>query len=176
MNLHELTNKPGARRPKKRVGCGESSGHGKTSCRGSKGQMSRSGHKRKPAFEGGQMRLIRRMPKRGFNNKRHGTRYHPVNLDSLNAFEDGARVDVTALQSLGLANGRFDGIKILGTGELTRRLTVSAHAFSASAKAKIEAKGGTCEVIAKPAPEAPAGARPVAAKPAKSRKSSEAKS
>ena len=98
------------------------------------------------------MPLIRRIPKRGFNNTRHGTRYLPVNLEALNRFEDGSRVDESSLKSLGLANGRAHGIKILGDGELTRKLTVSAHAFSASAKAKIEAKGGTCEVVAPPAP------------------------
>jgi len=94
------------------------------------------------------MPLIRRLPKRGFNNARHATVYIPVNVESLNVFEDGARVDEAALRSVGLANGRADGIKILGKGEVTKKLTVSAHAFSASAKAKIEAKGGTCEVIA----------------------------
>lgn len=95
------------------------------------------------------MPLIRRIPKRGFNNARHATTYIPVNLESLNVFEDGARVDVAALRSLGLANGRGAGIKILGSGEVTKKLSVSAHAFSAAAKAKIEAKGGTCEVIGK---------------------------
>ena len=94
------------------------------------------------------MPLIRRIPKRGFNNTRHGTRYLPVNLDALNRFDDGARVDEAALRSAGLANGQSDGVKILGDGELTKKLTVSAHAFSTSAKAKIEAKGGTCEVLA----------------------------
>ena len=94
------------------------------------------------------MPLIRRIPKRGFNNTRHGTRYLPVNLEHLNRFDDGARVDLEALKGAGLANGRSDGVKILGDGELTKKLSVSAHAFSASAKAKIEAKGGTCEVIA----------------------------
>jgi len=93
------------------------------------------------------MPLIRRIPKRGFNNVRHGTRYLPVNLESLNRFEDGARVDEVLLRQAGLAQGRADGIKILGDGTLTRKLTVSAHAFSASARAKIEAQGGTCEVI-----------------------------
>ena len=93
------------------------------------------------------MPLIRRMPKRGFNNKRFGTRYLGVNLDDLNQFDDGARVDETALRAVGLANGPGDGIKILGGGELTKKLTVSAHAFSASARAKIEAKGGACEVV-----------------------------
>lgn len=94
------------------------------------------------------MPLIRRIPKRGFNNARHTTIYLPVNLESLNKFEDGASVDETALRAAGLANGKAHGIKILGAGEVTRKLTVKAHAFSASAKAKIEAKGGTCEVVA----------------------------
>jgi large subunit ribosomal protein L15 len=95
------------------------------------------------------MPLIRRIPKRGFNNARHATVYIPVNLESLNVFENGARVDFEALRSVGLANGKGAGIKILGTGDVTKKLSVSAHAFSASAKAKIEAKGGTCEVIKK---------------------------
>ena len=93
------------------------------------------------------MPLIRRIPKRGFNNARHTTRYIGVNLASLNVFDDGARVDETALRAVGLANGRSDGIKILGNGELKKKLTVSVHAFSASAKAKIEGLGGSCEVI-----------------------------
>lgn len=101
------------------------------------------------------MPLIRRIPKRGFNNTRFGTRYIPVNLGDLNVFEDGASVDETALRSAGLANGPGDGIKILGTGELSKRLSIRASAFSASAKAKIEAKGGKCEVlIRKNAPSA----------------------
>jgi large subunit ribosomal protein L15 len=114
----------------------------------------RSGSSIRIGFEGGQMPLIRRIPKRGFNNARHATTYIPVNIESLNAFDDGARVDETALRSVGLANGKGSGIKILGVGELTKKLSVSAHAFSASAKAKIEAKGGTCEVIARKPVEA----------------------
>lgn len=103
------------------------------------------------------MPLIRRIPKRGFNNARHATRFLAVNVECLNAFEDGARVDETAIRSVGLANGRGDGIKILGDGELTKKLVVSAHAFSASARAKIEAKGGSCEVVGgKPAQPAKA--------------------
>lgn len=94
------------------------------------------------------MPLYRRLPKRGFNNAQHTVRYLPVNLEALNRFEDGARVDEGALRQAGLANGKSDGIKILGSGELTRKLTVCAHAFSASAKAKIEAKGGVCEIAA----------------------------
>ena len=99
------------------------------------------------------MPLIRRIPKRGFNNVRHTIRYLPVNLESLNLFDDGARVDEATLRSAGLANGRGAGIKILGDGELTRKLTVQVHAFSAAAKAKIESKGGTCEVIVPKCPE-----------------------
>ena len=157
MRLHDLKPRPGAKHRRKRLGQGESSGHGKTSGRGGKGQTARSGSSIRIGFEGGQMPLIRRIPKRGFNNTRHGTRYLPVNLDDLNRFDNGARVDATVLRDAGLANGRHDGIKILGNGDLTKKLTVSANAFSASAKAKIEAKGGTCELIAaKVAPEKPA--------------------
>ena len=147
MRLHDLKPRPGAKHRRKRLGQGESSGHGKTSGRGGKGQTARSGSSIRIGFEGGQMPLIRRIPKRGFNNVRHGTSYLPVNLEALNRFDDGATVDEAALRSVGLANGRSAGVKILGDGELTKKLTVSAHAFSASAKAKIEAKGGTCEVI-----------------------------
>src|SRR2546423_2537194 len=148
MRLHDLKPRPGAKHRRKRLGQGESSGHGKTSGRGGKGQTARSGSSIRIGFEGGQMPLIRRIPKRGFNNARHTTRYLPVNLEALNRFEDGARVDETVLRGAGLANGRGEGIKILGDGELTRKLTVAAHAFSASAKARIEAKGGSCEIIA----------------------------
>jgi large subunit ribosomal protein L15 len=154
MRLHDLKPRPGAKHRRKRLGQGESSGHGKTSGRGGKGQTARSGSSIRIGFEGGQMPLIRRIPKRGFNNARHTTRYHAVNLESLNQFEEGARVDEAALRNVGLANGKAYGIKILGDGELTRKLTVSAHAFSASAKSKIEAKGGTCELIAAVKPEA----------------------
>jgi large subunit ribosomal protein L15 len=147
MRLHDLKPRPGAKHRRKRLGQGEGSGHGKTSGRGGKGQTARSGSSVRIGFEGGQMPLIRRIPKRGFNNARHTIRYVPVNLDALSRFDDGARVDETALRSLGLANGPVPRVKILGAGDLTKKLTVSAHAFSASARAKIEAKGGTCEVI-----------------------------
>jgi large subunit ribosomal protein L15 len=147
MRLHDLKPRPGAKHRRKRLGQGESSGHGKTSGRGGKGQTARSGSSIRIGFEGGQMPLIRRIPKRGFNNARHTTRYIPVNLDSLNRFDNGARVDFETLRKAGLANGHAAGVKILGSGELTRKLTVSAHAFSASAKAKIEGKGGSCEII-----------------------------
>ncbi|MEI8040693.1 MAG: 50S ribosomal protein L15 [Verrucomicrobiota bacterium] len=154
MRLHDLKPRPGAKHRRKRLGQGESSGHGKTSGRGGKGQTARSGSSIRIGFEGGQMPLIRRIPKRGFNNARHTIRYLPVNLEDLNRFDDGARVDESVLRACGLANGRAPGVKILGTGELARKLTVVAHAFSSSAKAKIEAKGGTCELLAlcKPQP------------------------
>ncbi len=148
MRLHDLKPRPGAKHRRKRLGQGEATGHGKTSGRGGKGQTARSGSSIRVGFEGGQMPLIRRIPKRGFNNARHTTRYLPVNLEALNRFDDGARVDEAALRGAGLANGRGAGIKILGDGELAKKLTVTAHAFSASARAKIEAKGGTCEVVA----------------------------
>jgi len=154
MRLHDLKPRPGARHRRKRLGQGESSGHGKTSGRGGKGQTARSGSSIRIGFEGGQMPLIRRIPKRGFNNARHATLYLPVNLEVLNRFEDGARVDEAALRTAGLANGRVKRIKILGDGELTRKLTVSAHAFSAAARSKIEAKGGSCELIAPKKPQA----------------------
>jgi len=154
MRLHDLKPRPGARHRRKRLGQGESSGHGKTSGRGGKGQTARSGSSIRIGFEGGQMPLIRRIPKRGFNNARHATLYLPVNLEVLNRFEDGARVDEAVLRTAGLANGRVKRIKILGDGELTRKLTVSAHAFSAAARLKIEAKGGSCELIAPKNPQA----------------------
>jgi large subunit ribosomal protein L15 len=147
MRLHTLKPRPGAKHVRKRLGQGESSGHGRTSGRGGKGQTARSGSSIRIGFEGGQMPLIRRIPKRGFNNLRFGTRFIPVNLSQLNQFADGARVGEEELRGAGLANGRGDGIKILGDGELKRKLTVAARAFSASARAKIEALGGTCELV-----------------------------
>ena len=152
MRLHDLKPRPGAKHRRKRLGQGESSGHGKTSGRGGKGQTARSGSSIRAGFEGGQMPLIRRIPKRGFNNARFTLRYLAVNVGDLDRFDNGARVDETTLRAAGLANGRADGVKILGDGELTKKLTVSAHAFSASARTKIETRGGTCEVAgAKPA-------------------------
>jgi large subunit ribosomal protein L15 len=157
MRLHDLKPRPGAKHPRKRLGQGESSGHGKTSGRGGKGQTARSGSSIRIGFEGGQMPLIRRIPKRGFNNARFATRYIAVNVGDLDRFDNGARVDETALRSAGLANGHASGVKILGEGELSRKLVVSASAFSASARAKIEAKGGACEIISrKPAEPAKA--------------------
>lgn len=153
MRLHNLKPRPGARHRRKRLGQGESSGHGKTSGRGGKGQSARSGSSIRVGFEGGQMPLIRRIPKRGFNNARHATVYIPVNLSALDSFEAGSRVDEGALRSAGLAKGRASGIKILGAGALTKKLTVVAHAFSASAREKIEQLGGVCEVVSGARPE-----------------------
>jgi large subunit ribosomal protein L15 len=153
MRLHNLKPRPGAKHRTKRLGQGESSGHGKTSGRGGKGQTARSGSSIRIGFEGGQMPLIRRMPKRGFNNARFTVRYIAVNVGDLEKFDNGAKVDETALRAVGLANGPGAGVKILGNGELTKKLTVSAHGFSASAKAKIEAKGGTCQIVGRKATE-----------------------
>ena len=147
MRLHDLKPRPGAKHRRKRLGQGESSGHGKTSGRGGKGQTARSGSSIRIGFEGGQMPLIRRIPKRGFNNARHTVAYVAVNLSSLEAFDNGARVDVEAMRTAGLANGPVKLIKILADGELKKKLTVVAHKFSATAKQKIEAAGGTCEIV-----------------------------
>ena len=149
MRLHDLKPRPGAKHRRKRLGQGESSGLGRTSGRGGKGQSARSGSSIRIGFEGGQMPLIRRIPKRGFNNARHRTEYVPVNLGALNRFEDGAQVGPEELREAGLAKGHADGVKILGGGELTRKLSVHAHAFSGSARAKIEAQGGTCVVVSR---------------------------
>jgi large subunit ribosomal protein L15 len=148
MRLHNLKPRAGSKHRRKRLGQGESSGHGKTSGRGGKGQSARSGSSIRIGFEGGQMPLIRRLPKRGFNNARHTIRYVAVNLESLNLFEAGAKVDETALRNLGLVNGTLPRYKILAGGELKKKLVVVAHAFSGAARTQIEALGGTCEVIA----------------------------
>ena len=149
MRLHNLKPRPGSKHRRKRLGQGESSGRGKTAGRGGKGQTARTGSSIRIGFEGGQMPLMRRIPKRGFNNAQFTTAYSPVNVADLNQFENGARVDETALRSVGLANGPLLGVKILGTGELTKKLTVVVSAISASAKTKIEAKGGSVEIVVK---------------------------
>jgi large subunit ribosomal protein L15 len=154
MRLHNLKPRPGAKKARKRIGRGDGSGHGKTSGRGMKGQGSRSGSSTRPGFEGGQLPLIRRLPKRGFNNARFATTYLPVNLGDLERFEAEAIVDEAAMKEAGLANGKANGIKILGQGELTKRLTVKATAFSASARKRIEELGGACEVVSKKAADA----------------------
>ncbi len=156
MRLHDLKPRPGATHRRKRLGQGESSGHGKTSGRGGKGQTARSGSSIRIGFEGGQMPLIRRLPKRGFNNAQFAVRYIPVNLEALNKFQDGATVNEAALRDLGLAKGREKRVKILGDGDLTRKLIVQAHAFSATARAKIEKLGGACQLIeSRPPPSKP---------------------
>ena len=147
MKLHELKNETGARRPRKRVGRGMGSGMGKTSGAGHKGQMARSGHKHKPGFEGGQMKLIRRIPKRGFT-KPNPITLTGVNVGALERFENGTEVTVELLRKTGLANGVRQGVKILGEGALTKKLTVKAQGASESARAKIAQAGGVFEQVA----------------------------
>jgi large subunit ribosomal protein L15 len=152
MNLHTLKNVPGAKHKSKRLGRGHASGKGKTSGKGHKGQYARKGHKVKHGFEGGQMPMYRRMPKRGFTSPFHKT-YAPVNLATLDsAFEDGASVGPVELVDIGVAKGSsWAGVKILGVGEISKKLQVTAHRFSATARAKIEAAGGTCIELEEPA-------------------------
>ncbi|MEY2615332.1 MAG: large subunit ribosomal protein [Verrucomicrobiota bacterium] len=146
MRLHELKTRPGTKHRVKRLGCGESSGHGKTSGKGHKGQKARSGGSIRLGFEGGQMPLIRRLPKRGFNNAAFKTSYALVNLADLEQFADGLQVTEALLREKGLVNGRFDGLKILGRGELTKKLTVEADKFSEAARQAIEKAGGSAVV------------------------------
>ena len=146
MQLHELTPAPGARTAEKRLGRGTGSGLGKTSGKGHKGQWARSGGGVRPGFEGGQMPLYLRLPKRGFTNH-FATVYSEVNLEQLNGFEDGTVVTPELLVEAGIIKKALDGVKILGRGELTRKLTVKAAKFSKSAQEKINAAGGSFEVI-----------------------------
>ena len=146
MNLHDLKPNRGAKHRRKRLGAGESSGLGKTSGRGHKGQKSRSGGGVRPGFEGGQMPLHRRLPKKGFSNVQFRDKIAIVNLSQLNQkFEEGATVNEKALREVGLVKGQCDAIKVLGNGELDRKLTVVVDAASASARAKIETAGGSVE-------------------------------
>lgn len=146
MNLSELKPAAGSKHSDEfRRGRGHGSGNGKTAGKGHKGQKARSGAPR-PGFEGGQLPLYRRLPKRGFTNI-NSKDIVAIGLDRLNAFEDGAEVTVETLMDKGIVNNPRDGVKILGNGELTKKLTVKVNAFSESAKSKIEALGGTCEVI-----------------------------
>jgi large subunit ribosomal protein L15 len=146
MELSNLKPKKGARHAKKRVGRGPGSGHGKTSGRGEKGQKSRSGFSRKLGFEGGQMPLHRRIPKRGFTNI-FKKEYAVINLADLERFDNGATVDEAALRAAGLVKGQNDGVKVLGNGKLSKKLTVSATKFSETARKSIEAAGGTVQEI-----------------------------
>ena len=150
MRLHDLKPASGSKHRRKRIGRGPGSGRGgHTSTRGQKGQGSRSGSSTRPGFEGGQLPLAWRLPKRGFNNKSFSIVFIPVNLESLNHFDEGSTVDENALREAGLVNGRGDGVKILARGQLEKKLTIKADAFSAAAKAAIEAKGGACKVVSK---------------------------
>lgn len=144
MNLHNLKPNRGAKHRVKRLGCGESSGLGKTSGRGHKGQKSRSGGGVRPGFEGGQMPLHRRLPKRGFNNTRFQDKIAVVNVASLNErFEDGDTVNMGTLKAARLVKGTYDGVKVLGNGDLAKKLTIEGCKVSASAKEKIEKAGGS---------------------------------
>jgi large subunit ribosomal protein L15 len=148
MELNELKPAPGSKKTRKRVGRGESSGQGKTSGKGSNGQKSRSGTYIRLGFEGGQNPLIKRVPKRGFSNHRFKKEYALVNLAALeDLFDDGAEVTPEVLMGLGVIKKLHDGLKVLGDGDISKKFIVKAHKISASAKDKIEAAGGTAEVI-----------------------------
>lgn len=146
MKLNELRATPGATKEAKRIGRGHGSGNGKTAGKGHKGQKARAGHGFRPGFEGGQMPLQRRIPKRGFNNI-FAAKMAAVNVSSLEIFKEGTEVDAELLLASGLVKNIDNGVKILGDGELTKNLTVKADAFSASAKEKIEKAGGKAEVM-----------------------------
>ena len=147
MKLHTIYPNDGATTTRKRVGRGPGSGLGKTSGRGEKGQKARSGYSRKAGFEGGQLPLYRRLPKRGFSNAKFKTTYAVINLSDLNKFEDGAVITPELLKEMGILKNQLDGVKVLGQGKLEKKLTVRANKFSNVAKREIEAKGGKAEVI-----------------------------
>ena len=147
MKLNSLYPNEGATKTRKRVGRGPGSGLGKTSGKGHKGQNSRSGGGVRPGFEGGQLPLFRRLPKRGFTNAMFKTRYAVINLSDLNEFDNGAVVTPEILKDMGIVKNTLDGIKVLGNGTLEKKLTVKANKFSETAKEKIENVGGTIEVI-----------------------------
>ncbi|MBE6594770.1 MAG: 50S ribosomal protein L15 [Ruminococcaceae bacterium] len=147
MKLHELSPAEGSAKAAWRKGRGPGSGNGKTAGKGHKGQNARSGGGVRPGFEGGQLPLYRKLPKRGFNNSKFAKVYAIVNVEALNAFEDGAVIDLEALLAKKIVRKANDGLKVLGNGELTKKVTVKATIFSASAKEKIEAAGGKIEVV-----------------------------
>jgi len=147
MKLHELKPAEGSAKAAWRKGRGAGSGNGKTAGKGHKGQNARSGGGVRPGFEGGQLPLYRKLPKRGFNNSKFAKVYAIVNVEALNAFEDGAVIDLEALLAKKIVRKANDGLKVLGNGELTKKVTVKATIFSASAKEKIEAAGGKIEVV-----------------------------
>jgi large subunit ribosomal protein L15 len=148
IRLHNSKPRPGSRHRVKRLGCGESSGHGKTSGKGHKGQKARSGGSIRLGFEGGQMPLIRRIPKRGFNNTAFKIVYAPVNLAELESLFEPGLIDEKGLREKGLVNGAWDGVKILGGGEITKKFSLKVNAVSASAREKLEKAGGSIELIA----------------------------
>ena len=147
MKLHELKPNDGATKAKKRLGRGTASGTGKTSGKGHKGQNARSGGGVRPGFEGGQLPLFRRLPKRGFSNAMFKVEYATINVSDLNKFEDGAVVTPELLKEMGILKKQLSGVTVLGNGNLDKKLTVKANKFSASAVEKIENKGGKAEVI-----------------------------
>lgn len=147
LKLHELQGDPGKTQKKRRIGRGEGSGWGKTSGHGHKGKQARSGAGKSAAFEGGQMPLIRRLPKFGFSNIRFKAKKGEVTLANLNRFEDGATVDFTAVHQAGLVAKQAEFVKVLATGKLTKKLNVRLNGFSAKAREAIEAAGGTCETV-----------------------------
>ena len=147
MKLNTMHPAVGATQERKRIGRGIGSGNGKTAGKGHKGQNARSGGGVRPGFEGGQLPLFRRLPKRGFSNAKFKTVYATINLSDLNKFEDGAVVTPELLKEMGLVKNQLDGIKVLGNGTLERKLTVRAHKFSATAQAEIERLGGKIEVM-----------------------------
>ena len=147
MKLHELKPNDGATKAKKRLGRGTASGTGKTSGKGHKGQNARSGGGVRPGFEGGQLPLFRRLPKRGFSNAMFKKEYATINVSDLNKFDDGAVVTPELLKEMGLLKKQLAGVKVLGNGSLDKKITVKAHNFSKTAVEKIENKGGKAEVI-----------------------------
>ncbi len=147
MNLSDVKNSAPKHEARKRVGRGMGSGYGKTSGRGHKGQKSRAGYSRRLAYEGGQMPLFRRLPKRGFSNARFAREVRVVNVGDLNVFDDGAEVGLETLRKRGILKGQVEALKVLGRGTLEKALTVRAHAFSASARDKITEAGGKAEIL-----------------------------
>lgn len=151
MRLHDLKPNPGAKHRRKRLGCGESSGHGKTSGKGHKGQKARSGGSIRPGFEGGQMPIFRRLAKRGFTNAAFKTVYGTVNLDDIEKrFEDGTAINEKLLRGAGLVRGPLDGIKVLGRGEVKKKFHFEVDSITASAREKVEKAGGTVTLSRKP--------------------------
>lgn len=148
MRLHDSQPSPGSRKRRKRIGCGESSGHGKTSCRGNKGQKSRTGGAIRPGFEGGQMPLYRRLPKKGFSRGRFADKVAVVNIEDIEShFEAGQTINEEALRTVRLVQGRVDYVKLLANGEVSKKFTIQLDRVSASAKEKVEKAGGSVAAV-----------------------------